>query len=169
MTAYKLMLLGEIGVGKTSLIRRMVRGSFEHEYKPTFGVDLYRVPIDAGPSGANHVELIVWDTDGNFGQTMFRHVYIKGASGALIIGDVMRRPTLETMVALAEGFQDALPGRHFGFVANKSDLVSDAAMLQLPEKLTSARHPLIITSAKSGSNVEEAFNHAAASIVRREQ
>jgi small GTP-binding protein len=169
MISRKLLLLGEIGVGKTSLIRRLVHGSFETEYKSTFGVELYRVPITrAGPNGDDALELIVWDTDGNFGQSIFRHVYVKGASAALIIGDLKRRATLETMVGLAEGFQDALPGRHFSFIANKSDLLADGEAAEMPAKLRDGRQPILLTSAKTGFNVEDTFTQAATSILRRE-
>ncbi|MFN3746648.1 MAG: Rab family GTPase [Hyphomicrobiaceae bacterium] len=169
MISRKLMLLGEIGVGKTSLIRRLVAGRFETEYKSTFGVELYRVPITrAGPNGDQAIELIVWDTDGHFGQSIFRHVYIKGASAALIIGDLKRRTTLESMVALAEAFQEALPGRHFSFLANKVDLVSEDETAELPARLREARQPVLLTSAKTGANVEDSFIQAATSILRRE-
>ncbi len=170
MISRKVMLLGEIGVGKTSLIRRLVRGRFETEYKSTFGVELYRVPItSAGREGDQQIELIVWDTDGNFGQNIFRHVYIKGASAALIIGDLKRRATLETMVGLAEGFQDALPGRHFSFIANKADLLADGETAELPAKLRTSGLPILFTSAKTGANVEDTFVQAATSIIRREE
>jgi Ras-related protein Rab-5C len=169
MISRKLMLLGEIGVGKTSLIRRLVQGRFEAEYKSTFGVELYRVPIArAGPCGDQPIELIVWDTDGNFTQTIFRHVYIKGAAAALIIGDLKRRATLEAMVDLAEGFQDAMPGRHFSFIANKADLLAADEAAMLPKKLQDARQQVLLTSAKTGANVEDTFIHAASSILRRE-
>lgn len=169
MISRKIMLLGEIGVGKTSLIRRLVEGRFQTEYKSTFGVELYRVPITrAGPNGDQAIELIVWDTDGNFGQSIFRHVYVKGASAALIIGDLKRRATLESMVHLAESFQDAMPGRHFSFIANKVDLFPDGESTELPAKLLEARQPILLTSAKTGTNVEDTFIDAANSILRRE-
>jgi GTPase SAR1 family protein len=146
-----------------------VQGHFETEYKSTFGVELYRVPItQAGPNADQAIELIVWDTDGNFGESIFRHVYIKGASAALIIGDLKRRATLESMVTLAESFQEALPGRHFSFIANKVDLMSDGETAELPTKLRDSRQPVLLTSAKTGANVEDTFIQAATSILRRE-
>ena len=169
MIPRKLMLLGEIGVGKTSLIRRLVEGRFETEYKSTFGVELYRVPISrAGPNGDQAIELVVWDTDGNFGQSIFRHVYVKGASAALIIGDLKRRATLDSMVTLAESFQEALPGRHFSFIANKADLIADGGAAELPARLQDARQPVLLTSAKTGTNVEDTFIQAATAILRRD-
>ncbi|HEX4893843.1 MAG TPA: ADP-ribosylation factor-like protein [Hyphomicrobiaceae bacterium] len=164
----KLLLLGEIGVGKTSLVRRLTLGELPTDYRPTIGVDLYtyRLPADM-PEAERRVEFVIWDIDGNYGQSIFRHVYSQGASGALIIGDADRRPTLDLMVGLAEAFQKALPGRHFSFVLNKSDLVPDRTALELPEALQSPRHPVVWTSALSGDGVEPAFVTAGAEILRR--
>lgn len=169
MMSRKIMILGEIGVGKTSLVRRFVLDEMPTEYLPTMGVDIYRYTVPAAPPGqVVPVELVIWDIDGNYGQSIFRHVYSKGASGALIVGDITRRPTLDLMVDLAHGFQDAMPGRHFSFVVNKLDLVGDAAEAEIPEALRLSQHPIEWTSAKSGANVRHSFEAAAAAISRRE-
>ncbi len=169
MTAKKVLILGEIGVGKTSLVRRLVLDEMTAEYIPTMGVDIYRYSVPPSGSRRPHsIELVIWDIDGNYGQSIFKHVYSKGASGALIVGDVSRRPTLDLMVRLAHGFQDTMPGRHFSFVLNKLDLVPAADAVMLPEGLASARQTLLWTSAKSGENVRQAFEWTADAIVRRE-
>ena len=168
MTARKLMLLGEIGVGKTSLLRRLVRGLFDPIYKPTIGVELHRYQVtDAGPGRDQSLGLVIWDTDGNFGQTMFRHVYCKGASAALIVGDARRRSTQVAMAELAVGFEEAFPGRPFGFVVNKCDLLEPGEPLDLPARITEGREPLLRTSALTGDNVQGAFTAAASIILRR--
>ena len=110
MTAHKVMLLGEIGVGKSSLARRLVFDKFEFDYKPTIGVDVYRYVVRAS-RGRPEVSLIIWDTDGNFGDTIFKHIYMKEAAGALIVGDLSRHGTLDTMQKLGNGFTDMFPGR----------------------------------------------------------
>ncbi|MFM9943535.1 MAG: Rab family GTPase [Hyphomicrobiaceae bacterium] len=169
MISKKIMILGEIGVGKTSLVRRYVLDEMPSDYIPTMGVDIYRYTVPASPAGPRApVELVIWDIDGNYGQSIFRHVYSKGASGALIIGDITRRPTLDLMVDLAHGFQDAMPGRHFSFVVNKLDLLPEPGDADVPEALKSDRHELVWASAKSGANVRHSFEAAAAAIARRE-
>lgn len=166
MSARKVMLLGEIGVGKSSLARRLVFDKFEFDYKPTIGVDIYR--YEAPPSATRGaMTLIIWDTDGNFGDAIFKHIYMKEAAGALIVGDMSRVQTLETMVKLATGFGESIPGRPLSFIVNKTDLVADAELAPLPAMLTQAAAPLIRTSAKTGSNVAEAFNETADVIARR--
>ena len=162
------MLLGEIGVGKSSTVQRLVFDRFEFDYKPTIGVDVYRYEIPASP-GRDASSLIVWDTDGNFGDTIFRHVYMKEASAAMIIGDVSRPQTLETMVKLAMGFTEALPGRHISLLLNKSDLVVAPSAVELPDGFARLKIKPVMTSAKTGHNVQDCFVQAAEAINRRGQ
>jgi small GTP-binding protein len=166
MIMKKIMLLGEIGVGKTSIAKRLVFDRFDGDYKATIGTDVYLYEVDPPPAG-KPFQFIVWDSDGNFGEAIFRHVYVKEAAAAMIVGDVSRRGTIEAMVRLGEGFADAFPGRHITLVLNKLDLVEDPDALELPRKLDEARFPLVRTSAKTGLNVKHAFHEAATTIVRR--
>ena len=64
MTSRKIMLLGDIGVGKSSIVQRLVFDRFNMVYKPTIGVDVYRYEVPASP-GREAMSLIVWDTDGD--------------------------------------------------------------------------------------------------------
>lgn len=166
MTARKIMLLGEIGVGKSSIVQRLVFGRFDFVYKPTIGVDVYRYEVPPS-DGRRPLSLIVWDTDGNLSDLMFRHVYMKAASAAMIIGDLTRRDTLDTMVRLAQGFNAELPGRHITFLLNKQDLVEAPDTIEIPKMILERPRDTKMTSAKSGMNIETAFMEAADAILRR--
>ena len=174
MISKKLMVIGEIGVGKTSLVRRLVLNEFTAAYIPTMGVDLYRYQArEIGPVGKDSLELVIWDIDGNFGHSVFRHVYGRGASGALIVGDLTSARTLESMVTLGRGFEENMPGRHYAFVLNKTDVRARREDIVLPEALRpealeKSRVPLLWTSAATGDGVKEAFHAAADSILRRD-
>lgn len=165
MNASKVMLLGEIGVGKSSIVQRLIFDRFDVNYKPTIGVDVYRYEI-AESLTRPRMALIIWDTDGNFGESIFRHVYMKEAAAAVIVGDVSRPQTLETMAALADGFREAMPGRAMSLVLNKIDLLSGSEAA-LPEVLTRPGHLLHRTSAKTGSNIQPVFEETADAIERR--
>ncbi|MDX2258469.1 MAG: GTP-binding protein [Hyphomicrobiaceae bacterium] len=167
MMGRKVMVIGEIGVGKSSLVRRLVDDRFSNEYQPTLGADVYtyRVPeTEHAPA----VTLILWDTDGNFGETIFTHVYMRGAAAALVVGDISRPATLTAMRALGRGFASACPGRYLAYIVNKMDLV-DAA--RWPDAvggmLDGAEASVTATSALTGDNVRCVFHDAAAAIVRR--
>ena len=170
--ARKVMLLGEIGVGKSSLARRLVFDKFGREYKPTIGVEVYRYDIPAD-SLDTAMSLILWDTDGNFGDAIFRHVYIKQAAAAVIVGDQSRPETIDSMARLARGFAEVLPGRAIHFVLNKEDLATPADSIDIEGRLTSPQIaglgpiPSIKTSAMSGAQVEQAFIATAKAILRR--
>ena len=120
MLSAKVMLLGEIGVGKSSLARRFVFDRFEGEYKSTIGVDIlsHEIALDDGRA----LKLMLWDTDGDFGARIFETVYIKGASGALIVSDATRPATLAKAARLAINFGDAFPGRPTRVIVNKIDI-----------------------------------------------
>lgn len=168
MTARKIMLLGDIGVGKSSIVQRLVFNKFDFSYKPTIGVDVYRYEVPPTDTrGA--LSLIVWDTDGNLSDLMFKHVYMKAASAAMIIGDLTRRDTLDTMVRLAQGFNAELPGRHVSFLLNKQDLVESIGLIELPKMLKERPQDTKMTSAKNGLNITTAFGEAADAIHRRGQ
>jgi Ras-related protein Rab-5C len=181
--ARKVMLLGEIGVGKSSLARRLVFDKFSREYKPTIGVEVYRYDISSEalaeskarePNALTEpMSLILWDTDGNFGDAIFRHVYIKQAAAAVIVGDQSRPDTIDSMLRLARGFAEVLPGRAIHFVLNKDDLVDHAAAADAEGRLTAPQIaelgpiPSIKTSAMSGAQVEQVFIATAKAILRR--
>lgn len=167
MTAQKIMLLGEIGVGKSSIAQRLVFNRFGTDYKPTLGVDIYtyeiETPTEANPAATT--EFIIWDTDGNFGESVLSHIYIKEAAAALIVGDIGRRTTLMRMLELGNSFMEAMPGRYCSFLVNKSDL--ENAATELPQDLIKSPIPILRTSAKTGENVKNAFLRAADAIRRR--
>jgi len=166
MMVRKIMLLGEIGVGKTSIVRRLVLDRFEADYKATIGTDIYRYEVLPSP-GKAPFHFIVWDTDGSFGESIFRSVHVKEAHAALIVGDLTRRATLDNAWKLATGFANALPGRYLAIVLNKLDLFPPHVDPEVPEAITTSEFPQVKTSAKSGMNVKHAFHEAASTIVRR--
>jgi GTPase SAR1 family protein len=166
----KIMLIGDIGVGKTSMIRRLVLGKFEGTYRGTLSFDLYTFEVSgAGPKGDQDVPLVIWDSDGDLGADVFRHPNMQGTSGALILGDVTRPETFASMAVLARGFRANFPGRHATLVLNKTDLVEGE--VPVPNDLVPLVDmgvPLIRASALSGENVIVAFRDAATAILRRD-
>ena len=159
----KVMLLGEIGVGKSSLARRCVFDRFEGEYKSTIGVDIlsHDMTLDDGRS----MKLMLWDTDGDFGARIFETVYIKGASGALIVSDATRPATLAKAARLAVNFADAFPGRPTRVIVNKIDLADMEAAAFAGAGL--APQDVVRTSARTGDGVADLFQTIGADIARR--
>lgn len=166
MIVKKIMLLGEIAVGKTSIARRLEFQMFDENYKATIGSDLYHYKVEPSPA-PEPFQFIVWDTDGSYGETIFRHVYMKEAHAAMIVGDITRPQTIDAMLRLGEMFYDIMPGRYCGFILNKIDLAEAGREPDVTARIRKLAGELARTSAKSGEGIAEAFARAARSIVRR--
>jgi Ras-related protein Rab-5C len=165
----KVVMLGEMAVGKTSIVRRVVLDQFVGNYKGTIGHDIFVYRITGlGPKFDDELDLVIWDTDGGLGTSVFHHdAAVKGASAAIIVGDVTRPRTLGTMAVLAKECDLHLPGRHVHFLFNKIDLLAEATSVAIPAELAAFPHPILKTSAKTGDNIKEAFADAANAILRR--
>lgn len=160
---HKVMLLGDIGVGKTSLVRRLIFDRFDHEYKATIGVDVYthNTQIETADGQKVEIKQVIWDIDGDFGESIFKQIYIKGATAALVIGDCSRRARLPTVVALGQAFCEQFPGRPAVLVANKTDLVDAGEVASVIAPLRALHLPIVQTSAKTGENVRGMFEQLA--------
>jgi Ras-related protein Rab-22 len=164
------MLLGDIGVGKTSLIRRLVLDRFDPDYKSTFGYNLYTYNLaGVGQSAHDTVRLVLWDTDGNLGVNILRHRDVMaGSDAAIIVGDPVRPETHDLMAKLASGFLRDFPGRYLALVMNKSDLLEQAPVVPaILDPILAQGVPLLATSAKTADNVVACFRSAVDAILRR--
>jgi len=156
----KLLMLGAMAVGKSSLARRLSFDTFDHDYKSTIGVQLHKIDVDLGDRS---IPVVLWDTDGDLESDALTSVYARGASGALIIGDVQRPKTIETVATIADAMDDHLPGRPSVCVFNKIDIVppnpaDEAHLLQ-------NGHTVCHSSALTGAGVTEALHALVRNVV----
>ncbi len=159
----KVMLLGDIGVGKTSLAQRFVFDRFDAEYKTTIGVDVFTHDVDLGPECDNaRLRFVLWDTDGDFGNRIFETVYLAGASAAIVVADATRPATIVKMAALVSHFEESFPGRPVRAIINKIDLVPDVRNASAAPEIQA-----VYTSAKTGEGVAEMFLDVGCAIWRR--
>ncbi|WP_375785616.1 Rab family GTPase [Bradyrhizobium sp. Pha-3] len=165
MLTAKVMLLGDMGVGKTSILYRLIYNRFEGQYKSTLGVEILSydvVPAD----GSDPMRLVLWDTDGDFGTQIFDTVYVTGASAAIIVSDVTRPQTVTRMVELVRGFEERFPGRPYRALLNKIDLPEAAGSAGAIAEL--AKSSVKPVSAKTGVGIAESFVELAQTIRRRQ-
>ncbi|WP_376745710.1 hypothetical protein [Sinorhizobium psoraleae] len=67
------MLLGDMGVGKTSILYRLVHDRFDGQYKTTLGVEVLSYDVPGNPAGGGEpTRLVLWDTDGDFGTRILK-------------------------------------------------------------------------------------------------
>lgn len=160
----KICLVGDVGVGKTSLIRRYVIDVFDDKYIATIGTKVTKKEIDFKDprTGENmRLTLLVWDI---MGQPSFREVlreaYFYGAEGALAVCDVTSKESLGELRYWVKAMTSTTGEVPIVFLGNKCDLKNDMRMtIQDIEAFASKQgSPALLTSAKTGYNVENAFS-----------
>ncbi|XP_017286558.1 ras-related protein ORAB-1 [Kryptolebias marmoratus] len=164
---FKLLLIGDSGVGKSCLLLRFADDTYTESYISTIGVDFKIRTIDMD---GKTVKLQIWDTAG---QERFRTItssYYRGAHGIIIVYDVTEQESFNNVKQwLDEIDRYACENISRLLVGNKSDLVSkkvvDAATAQ--DLASSLKIPFLETSAKSSDNVEKAFLTMASEIHQR--
>ena len=156
----KVCMLGDFAVGKTSLTRRYVLGEFSPVYQATLGVNIYKHSESIDRPGEEPVQLnqIIWDIEGFQQRTDLLLTYVHGASGAIVVGDVTRDDTLESMTKHARFFLEHRPGRPIVFALNKADLLAQPINPNTVDVIIArfGSHP-IATSAFEGRAVSELF------------
>ncbi len=165
----KICMIGDFGVGKTSLIRRFVDRQFSDDYLSTVGVKISRKIVDL--TGVKqqeklNLQLLIWDLEGH---TKFKAIapsYLQGSSGAIIVADVSRIETLERLPEHIKLFLSINPKSSFIIALNKSDLIDEEKLLKLIEivQLQEGVDKVSViyqTSAKTGLSVDEIFQKLA--------
>uniref|UniRef100_A0A8C3FWW9 RAB42, member RAS onco family n=1 Tax=Chrysemys picta bellii TaxID=8478 RepID=A0A8C3FWW9_CHRPI len=152
---FRIILLGDSTVGKSSLLRRYAEGSFIPAPCPTVGVEFYSKMMELPPG--IKVKLQLWDTAG---QERFRSFY-RNAVGVLLVFDMTNRKSFEHIiewyheVASIQIMEKVI----FLLIGHKSDLKSDCKVSTEEAEGLAASLGIgfIETSAKSNTNVDLAF------------
>jgi Ras-related protein Rab-1A len=164
---FKILLIGDSAVGKTSLLLRYVDDVYNPEFKTTIGVDF---KISTMELDSKIVKLQLWDTAG---QDKFRNIvasYYRGANGIIIMYDITNRESFdnvrrwydETRSYLQEDIPKLLVGNKVDVASQRSVDLADAADLA-----NSLGMQYIETSAKTNTNIKEAFTSMTRSILNK--
>jgi small GTP-binding protein len=163
MIQKKICMLGTFAVGKTSLVRRFVESIFSETYHTTVGVKIDKKPVQID---GKEIDLVLWDLYGNDDFQKIRWSYFQGASGYLLVADGTRRATIDKAVQLEERARAEIGPVPFVFVMNKCDLVDDWEFdPEMEAGLAAKSWTILISSAKTGQGVDEAFSQLARKIV----
>lgn len=164
---FKIAVLGDPSVGKTSSIMRYTDRAFRRSYIPTVGVNITEKKIETLDSS---MSIMIWDLAGHIKFQTIRKHYYSGATGILLLFDLTN---LESFLSISEWYRDI--NRQFEqtpipiiLVGNKSDLLSErkvsSELIQNLVKETALQY--IETSAKTGQNIDSAFDLLIATIVK---
>ena len=164
VTAYskKVCLLGDFAVGKTSLVRRFVYDLFDDKYIATIGVKVSRKTV-AVPREDEVVELtmMLWDLAGSGEFDRVRASYLRGSAGAVMVCDLTRPETLDSLRTYRDDLFSVTPSAQFVMAANKRDLTDQQRLgvEQIEALGAELGAPFYLTSAKTGDEVEALFRH----------
>ncbi len=153
----KILASGEGGVGKTTLLHRYIEGQFISETKMTIGVEFFQKEINIDDKNCT---LQLWDFGG---QQRFRFLlesYVLGAKGALLMFDLTRLITLDSLEQWVEIVRKGDPDLPILFVGTKHDLtdeiqVDDDYAREFQERFNLFDYLKI--SSKTGENVHKSF------------
>ncbi|PWG05113.1 Rab family GTPase [Polaribacter aquimarinus] len=161
MIAKKVLLVGNFGVGKTSLIRRFVLNEFSEDYISTIGVRVSKKVVEYQNET---IKLMIWDVAGTSGNEKIPKAYFLGAHGAMFVFDLSREETFLTIDKNLQMVKDLSGIENITIVGNKKDLLTDEEVQNVVKKVSVDID--LITSAKEGDNVEDAFMQLTAQTLK---
>jgi len=160
---FKVCLLGDKGVGKTSLIRRFVHNEFDDFYLPTIGTSVEKKVV---PTEDGEASLMVWDILGEEGFDTLRAMYFRGAAGGIFVCDCTDKETVWNIEKWIESLRKVSGKTAVCIFVNKWDLanreVSEADLAPFIQRYGAT---LLTTSAKTGENVETGFEAIVAQMM----
>jgi small GTP-binding protein len=159
----KICLLGSFAVGKTSLVERFVHNRFDEKYLTTIGVKVSQkiLPPIEHPKGGplTQFTFLIWDIERmeRFNSVVMN--YYRGAAGALAVADLTRLETVQDLQDICHKFYSVNPTATLLFLGNKLDVYrhGNKSLTRLKKTAADFTSEFLLTSAKTGERVEEAF------------
>ena len=157
---FKLIVLGDPSVGKTTLINRFVTNQFHSEYKPTLGISITNQEYFLQGFEDQILNFMIWDLAGQKFFQRVRKAYYRGANAVFITYDITDHKTFESVNGWLKDVRDVLPDVPVILLGNKIDLEESRMVSPKDgsELASSLKCSFMESSAKSGENVRDAFN-----------
>ncbi|KAF9204119.1 hypothetical protein BGZ94_009649 [Podila epigama] len=170
----KVIILGESGVGKTSLMNQYVNKKFSNQYKATIGADFLTKEVLVDD---RLVTMQIWDTAGQERFQSLGVAFYRGADCCVLVFDVNNAKSFETLESWRDEFLIQASPRgpeNFPFVVigNKIDMEESKRMISQKRAMawcqSKGNIPYFETSAKEAINVEQAFQTIAKNALQQE-
>ncbi len=158
---YKICIVGDFGVGKTTLLHQYLERRFCQSVTSTIGSNFFvkRIKI---PDVENLITLQIWDLAGQHRFKWVRQQFYKGAKGIVYVFDLTRKKTFDNLPNwkneienIIQNFSSILVGNKTDLIDNKKDYIEKVDSENLKQYLGACDY--FEASAKSGSNVEDFF------------
>ena len=163
---FKILTLGESGVGKTAILRRYVENKFEKHHLATIGIDYQSKTIKIKNK---EIKLKIWDTAGQERYlNLASHLY-KGADGIMLVYDITDEYSFSKITDWMEQINSNLSKNEIGIVliGNKSDIEDRIIDTEKgEEKAKEYGIQYFETSALNGNGINEAFEGLAKQILK---
>ena len=165
---FKIIVVGDIAVGKTSVINRYIMNSFTENYKSALGCEYKNKKIDI--DAETDANLQIWDTAGEERFMSVTKQYYNDSHGAIVLFDLTKKESFEKVDKWIKELKDNAPKNIvIMVVGNKSDLINEK--VDLGNELNKYKNNYLYSevSAKSGTNVSLAFENLTFKIIEEEQ
>jgi small GTP-binding protein len=162
LPAFKLVLLGDHGVGKTSIVQRFEQDTFDSGIDPTIGASFLSKPFNTrhGP-----INLHIWDTAGQERYRSLVPTYARGACSALICFDMSAPHSFESVDYWLKKMEEiGCTGCIMYLIGNKIDLDPALSLDDARQWATSHKMKFFDVSAKTGHNIGTLFQTVADEI-----
>ncbi|KAB5535743.1 hypothetical protein PHYPO_G00121470, partial [Pangasianodon hypophthalmus] len=153
----KVCLLGDTGVGKSSIVCRFVQDHFDHNISPTIGASFLTKTV---PCGNELHKFLIWDTAGQERFHSLAPMYYRGSAAAVIVYDITKLDSFQTLKKWVKELKEHGPEDIVVAIAgNKNDLgdIREVPTKDAKEFAESIAAIFIETSARNAVNVEELF------------
>jgi Ras-related protein Rab-11A len=154
---FKMVLIGDSGVGKSNILSRFTRNEFSLESKSTIGVEFATRTLQVD---GKTVKAQIWDTAGQERYRAITSAYYRGAVGALLVYDITKRQTFDNVQRWLRELRDHADSNIVIMMAgNKSDLNHLRAVAKQDGQTLAEKEGLsfLETSALESLNIEKAF------------
>jgi len=164
--AFKILILGDPAVGKSSLVRRFVHGKFQAQYLMTIGMEPYS---KYETIGGVKVCYAIWDIAGADSFKIMHRIYFQGAVGSIVVFDLTRRETFDNVDDWVQNARASAPNQLITLFGNKTDLedrqITKEEALEKTKQLNCINY--VETSALTGDNVNLAYNFLGSKLLDR--
>ena len=167
MKQLKIVIVGDSGVGKTCLVRRLAYSTFSDETKATLGA-MYISKILELPDTGEAAVLQIWDTAGQERYRSLAEMHYKDAAAAILVYDLTKKASLDSLFYWIDELRAKAPkGIKLAVAANKADLIEAQAGDPFDAHTFADSHNAIykMTSAKDGTGVKELFSLVVKSVL----
>jgi len=164
---YKIIIIGDSGVGKSNILGRYLHNEFKHDTKSTVGVEFGSKQLKV--DGIN-IKLQIWDTAGEERYRAITSAYYKGSKGCFIVYDITSEISFENVEKWYEEIRKSAEKEiSVILVGNKCDLENERKVsIEMGQnKAKNLNCPFFETSALNNTNIEAVFQNISENIYNR--